>query len=108
MMRTVLTGPFLAGAVVACGFAGGGVTPALADTVCFSAEDTRDHVARQGLISLSDVVRSARGGGQAELISARLCETSGNMVYMIAMLGRDGRLLRLTVDARSGNLINTR
>ncbi len=49
-----------------------------------------------------------RGAGQSDLISARLCETSGNMVYMIAMLGRDGRLLRLTVDARTGELINTR
>ncbi len=85
-----------------------GVPAAQAETVCFSAEDTRDHVSRQGLIPLSDVVRSARGAGQADLISARLCETSGNMVYMIAMLGRDGRLMRLTVDARTGELINTR
>jgi uncharacterized membrane protein YkoI len=29
-------------------------------------------------------------------------------VYMIAMLGRDGRVMRLTVDARSGDVINHR
>ncbi len=108
MMRTVLKGPILACAMLACGLPGRGVETASAETVCFSAEDTRDHVAKHGLIALSDVVRSARGAGQADLISARLCETSGNMVYMIAMLGRDGRLLRLTVDARTGELINTR
>ena len=84
------------------------IVPAAADQTCFSAEDTREHVAKHGLIALSDVVRSARGTGTADLISARLCETNGNMVYMIAMLGRDGKVVRMTVDARSGTLINNR
>jgi uncharacterized membrane protein YkoI len=87
---------------------GAGLVPALADQACFSAEETRDHVIRHGLVPLHDIVRSARGGNQADLISARLCETNGNMVYMIAMLGRDGKVMRLTVDARSGDLINHR
>jgi uncharacterized membrane protein YkoI len=87
---------------------GAGITSASAENACFSAEDTREHVEKHGLIALHDVVRSARGTGQADLISARLCETNGNMVYMIAMLGRDGKLLRLTVDARTGTLINSR
>jgi uncharacterized membrane protein YkoI len=85
-----------------------GVTPARAQSNCFTAEDTREHVQRHGLIPLNDVVRSARGGAQADLISARLCETAGNLVYMIAMLGRDGKVMRLTVDARSGDVINHR
>jgi uncharacterized membrane protein YkoI len=79
-----------------------------ASSTCFSAEETREHVRQHGLIALNDVVRSARGGAQADLISARLCETAGNLVYMIAMLGRDGRVMRLTVDARSGDVINHR
>jgi hypothetical protein len=29
-------------------------------------------------------------------------------VYMIAMLGRDGRLLRMIVDARTGTVIHHR
>jgi uncharacterized membrane protein YkoI len=100
MLRALI----LAGLIVS----GAGFTSASAETTCFSNEDTRDHVEKHGLIALHDVVRSARGTGQADLISARLCETNGNMVYMIAMLGRDGKLLRLTVDARTGTLINSR
>lgn len=84
-----------------------GSTPAQAST-CFSAGETREHVKRHGLITLNDVVRSARSDGQADLISARLCETAGNLVYMIAMLGRDGKVKRLTVDARTGDVINFR
>jgi len=87
---------------------GGGTVPAAAETSCFSAEETRDHVQKLGLVALHDVVRSARGAGHADLISARLCETDGNMVYMITMLGREGKVMRLTVDARTGNLINNR
>jgi uncharacterized membrane protein YkoI len=83
-------------------------SPAQADTTCFSPGETHEQVQRHGLIPLNDVVRSARGGGRADLISARLCETSGNLVYMIAMLGRDGKVQRLTVDARSGDVINHR
>jgi len=79
-----------------------------AETICFSAEDTRDHVVKHGLIALPDVVRSARGAAQADLISARLCETDGNMVYMIAMLERGGKVARITLDARTGELINIR
>jgi uncharacterized membrane protein YkoI len=95
-------------AVLGLALASGAATAVRAENVCFSPEDTRDHVAKHGLIPLSDIVRSARGTGQADLISARLCETNGNMVYMIAMLGRDGKVARLTVDARSGELINIR
>ena len=87
---------------------GAGINTAPAQQNCFSAEETRANVTQFGLVPLHDVVRSARGGSQADLISARLCETNGNMVYMIAMLGRDGRVMRMTVDARTGNVINNR
>ena len=87
---------------------GSGIAPAAAETACFTAEEARDHVQKLGLVALHDVVRSARGAGHADLISARLCETNGNMVYMITMLGREGKVTRLTIDARTGNLINNR
>jgi hypothetical protein len=85
-----------------------GHAPAWAQSTCFTPEETREHVQRHGLIPLNDVVRSARGGSQADLISARLCETAANLVYMIAMLGRDGKVMRITVDARTGDVINHR
>jgi uncharacterized membrane protein YkoI len=87
--------------------AGMEITPALADS-CLSAEDTRAVVMQKNLVPLQDIVRTARSSSDAELISARLCETNGNMVYMIAMLGKNGRVMRMTVDARSGEIINHR
>ncbi len=87
---------------------GAGIQSASAQQACFSAEDTRAHVVKLGLVPLHDIVRSARGGSSLDLISARLCETNGNMVYMITLLERDGRVMRMTVDARTGNVINNR
>jgi hypothetical protein len=84
-----------------------GLAPARAQA-CFPPEETRELVARHGLIPLNDVVRSTRGDSRADLISARLCETNAQLVYMIAMLGRDGRVMRFTVDARSGDVIHHR
>ncbi len=86
----------------------GGIAPVFAQQTCFSADDTRDQVDKHGLVSLHDVVRSVRGGSRSDLISARLCETNGNLVYMIALLDRNGKLMRMTLDARSGNVINHR
>jgi uncharacterized membrane protein YkoI len=100
MIRTLILAGLCAAAL--------GILPAAADQACFSPEETRAHVARHGLIALNDVVRSARKDGGSELISARLCETNSMLVYMIAMLGRDGRVLRMTVDARSGDVIHHR
>jgi uncharacterized membrane protein YkoI len=95
--------------IAAAGFVlAAGMSVAQADQTCFGAEETRVLVERHQLISLSDVVRSARSDGVSELISARLCETNAQLVYMIAMLGREGRLLRMTVDARSGTVIHHR
>jgi uncharacterized membrane protein YkoI len=82
--------------------------PALSQQYCFTAEETREHVQRHNLISLHDIVRSTRGDLRADLISARLCETDRKLVYMIAMLDRDGKVRRLTVDARSGDVIHRR
>ncbi|MGL4635975.1 MAG: PepSY domain-containing protein [Beijerinckiaceae bacterium] len=86
----------------------GVTTPVLAQQNCFSADETREHVEKHGLVSLHDVVRSVRGGSGSDLISARLCETNGNLVYMIAFLDRAGKVMRMTLDARSGNVINHR
>ncbi|MGL5115611.1 MAG: PepSY domain-containing protein [Beijerinckiaceae bacterium] len=83
-------------------------SPAQGQQTCFAADETREHVQRHNLIALHDIVRSARGDGRADLISARLCETDGKLVYMIAMLDRDGKVRRLTVDARSGDVIHRR
>jgi hypothetical protein len=102
-----MTAMFRVLAIAALLTLGLGLAPGRAQA-CFPPEETRELVARHGLIALNDVVRSTRGDSRADLISARLCETNAQLVYMIAMLGRDGKVMRFTVDARSGDVIHHR
>jgi len=44
-------------------------------------------------------VQSKTGG---KVISATLCESGGNFVYKIVVLGKKGDVTNLTVDARTG------
>jgi uncharacterized membrane protein YkoI len=75
---------------------------------CFSPEDTRQRIEDDSLVSLADIIKIARSGRSDDVISARLCETNGNLVYMIAMLERSGRVMRMIVDARSGQIVTHR
>jgi uncharacterized membrane protein YkoI len=99
-----LFGRVLAGVALVCLAA---APPAFAEA-CFTAEETRQHTQSQDLARLPDIVARLQDRGRAELVSARLCEVSGSLVYMIALLGRDGKLHRVTVDARSGNVMHRR
>jgi uncharacterized membrane protein YkoI len=86
-----------------------GVPTGASAQACFTPEETRHHVTSQGLVPLQDIVGSTGARtAAAELVSARLCEIDGTLVYMVAMLERNGKLLRMTVDARSGKVITRR
>jgi uncharacterized membrane protein YkoI len=75
---------------------------------CFSAEDTRQRIEDDSLVPMSEITKIVRSGRSDEIISARLCETNGNLVYMIAVLERSGKVMRMIVDARSGQIITHR
>ncbi|MGH6736556.1 MAG: PepSY domain-containing protein [Methyloceanibacter sp.] len=45
------------------------------------------------------MVQSKTGG---KVISATLCESGGNFVYKIVVLGKKGEVTNLNVDARTG------
>lgn len=45
------------------------------------------------------MVQSRTGG---KVISATLCESGGNFVYRIVVLGKTGQVTNLNVDARTG------
>lgn len=74
-------------------------------TGCFKPEDARAAVSTHGLVPLEQAVRSARTHAQGDLVAARLCETEAGMVYFLAMLHSDGKVWRIRVDAKSGDLL---
>jgi uncharacterized membrane protein YkoI len=96
LARVLLTGCLLAAAAA----------PALADgrSRCLSPEERRAKIASHAVITLSKAIRALKVAHR-ELIRASLCEHEGRLVYMLTVLGRDGKVARATVDAGNGSVI---
>lgn len=75
---------------------------------CFSAADTRDSVAAHHLREPMTLLREAAAQNRAEPLGARLCRWNEQFVYEMSLLRRDGRVLRVFVDAASGARMSAR
>lgn len=74
-----------------------------ADPSCLTQEQRRAAVASHRAIPLARAVRDVRrriAGG--EVVGARLCYHGGDLVYMLTVLARDGKVIRASVNAASG------
>jgi hypothetical protein len=97
-------------AVVLFGFLAG---PALAADPpqhgCLNKAEQRAAVADHKAIPLGQAIKSRRARGHhAELVRARLCRHGDGLVYVLTLLGHSGKVIRETVDAANGELINGR
>jgi uncharacterized membrane protein YkoI len=81
--------------------------PAAADpNVCLSQDQRRAAVASHRAIPLARAVRDIRHrAAGAEVVRARLCYHGGELVYVLTVLGRDGKVTRASVNAASGAVI---
>jgi uncharacterized membrane protein YkoI len=75
---------------------------------CLSRQEQRAKALAHAVVPLSKAVRNARVRGSADLLRARLCERNGKLVYLLTLLGRDGKVVRTTVDAGNGGVIGGR
>ncbi len=73
--------------------------------VCFSQAETRDKIVAH---RLADPLRALRlGRSEGEALSAKLCRWKPDeFVYEIHVLRRDGRVLRVYMNAQSGESLN--
>ena len=71
---------------------------------CLNDRDARQAVAQGGLIPMRAMIRVATEAG-GELISAKLCEGGGGLVYRVVVLQANGVVTRLVVDANTGDIM---
>ncbi len=83
-------------------------TQALPPQQCFSSAESQALVLEHGLVPASRAVSAARHVANGDLLAARLCETTAGHVYMLTLLGRDGRMQRVLVDAKSADVLAPR
>ena len=73
------------------------------ERACLNAAETRAAVARHGLVDPLAALRAAARKAQADPLRSRLCRAGAGFVYDMALLRRDGKVLRVSVDAATGH-----
>jgi uncharacterized membrane protein YkoI len=74
---------------------------------CLSQDQLRAAVATHRAIPLARAVRDVRHRASgAEVVGARLCYRGSELVYVLTVLARDGKVIRASVNAASGVLID--
>jgi uncharacterized membrane protein YkoI len=89
-----------------CAEAGAAEAEARLKPVCLNAAETRDEVKTHKLLEPFVALKTAAAQRKAEALSARLCRADDEFIYEITLLHRDGRLVRLEMEADSGKLIS--
>lgn len=69
---------------------------------CFSVAQTRQKIAQHRLAEPFPLMRAESSANQADALSTRLCRLGELFLYEINLLRRDGRVIRVFVDAASG------
>lgn len=72
---------------------------------CLSAGEIRAAVKNGEAVPLSRIIGKIRAAAGGEVLSSpQLCRVGGQLVYLVNVLGSDGQIQRLNVDARTGNV----
>ena len=67
---------------------------------CLNKEQRQAVIANGQVIPL-ETAMAALSGRRGEVVRARLCQTPKGHVYLLTLLARDGKVTRVTVDAKN-------
>jgi len=74
---------------------------------CLSPEQRRAAIASRQAIPLGKVLEAAKPHINGEVVGARLCNHGKELVYVLTVLARDGKVTKATFDGTSGAAIHT-
>ena len=76
---------------------------------CLTKAEQRAAVDSHKAIPLAQAIKSLRSRGKwAEVVRARLCRRGEDLVYVLTLLPRSGKVTLATIDAANGELVNGR
>ena len=75
---------------------------------CLNPAETREHLLTRKLREPMALLREAARHTRAEPLGTRLCRWGDRLVYEMSLLRRDGKVLRVYVDAVTGASISGR
>jgi uncharacterized membrane protein YkoI len=86
------------------------LAPALAETArraprdagCLSDRDMREVLEEKRVVPPIAALRAARAKSPGDALRARLCMQGEDLVYIVTVLGKDGKIVLVNIDGRSG------
>lgn len=75
---------------------------------CLNPAETREALSTRKLREPMNLLRDAARQAKAEPLSTRLCRWGDRLVYEMSLLRRDGRVVRVFVDAATGDSLGPR
>jgi uncharacterized membrane protein YkoI len=78
------------------------------ETLSCLGKDQRQSVVGTGQVIPLATALAKLPGRAGEVVRARLCQGPKGYVYLLTLLARDGKVSRLTVDAKNGVVLNGR
>jgi hypothetical protein len=100
--------------LAATAHAGGSVRPLhprivpVTGYACLNQKERRAANESGKIIHLATAIRSAKKRMPGAVVRARLCRDKDELVYVLTVLARDGKVARLTVDAIKGTVVGNR
>lgn len=85
-------------------FSGGAVASGKLE--CLSPKEARDVSGANHLLDSLQVMKNMSSLSRAEPVSIKLCKSDNSYIYEVMLLHREGKLLRVLVDAVSGKTVN--
>jgi uncharacterized membrane protein YkoI len=75
---------------------------------CLDQKERRAESESGRVVRLGVAMRAAKTRMAGTVVRARLCRAKDGLVYVLTVLGRDGKVARITVDAAKGTLVGGR
>lgn len=104
MLKQILVAAALATLPLTTAPMGLGASTAEAQT-CLSPADARNAVQNGQVIALSQIRGKIAQQAGGQVVSAQLCTTGNDYIYLVNVLSAAGEVKRLTVNAGNGNIV---
>jgi hypothetical protein len=76
--------------------------------VCLDQKERRAESEAGRIVRLGVAMRAAKTHMAGTVVQARLCHGKDGLVYVLTVLGHDGKVARITVDAAKGTVVGGR
>jgi hypothetical protein len=83
-------------------------TPAEPQSACLNDRELRRLVEAGTVVPPIEAIRAARADAGGDAVGARLCRDGEDHVYRVTLLTKDGRIIRVAVNGRTGRVAERR